>query len=964
MIVYVKFSFNGKSSTVALAPGLEPNELKLLLKTIFNLPSPKLIVGALGENDVVVPISVLCKSPSLIGKAHCQLIVANSFNSSNSSNSTLDSKIEQVFSNIRSFANELFSRGFLTDAQNKIIDTMLVNNSPLLFAAYSVAVSAQDSEYLAEIFRNLARLMTTEEGRLVCEAQEDLLEICDELYGAGKIIENQLLYLRHLILIREEVVVNAYDEYQSTNNVKQLAEALTNIAYTHPLGDNNDNTDKDSKKEETKTTQEDDDSLTMDQVSEGLMKIVSVMIKNKLITENEVDVLLELIALEDDVVIAAYELYLKNNQLNELQDTLLRCVRLEIRRRLGGDSSKSSPTAASSAASSATSSATSSASDSSSSDSNYHEKVKNFASLFTSPQSVQQLRSGNMDKLAEVLGIQVKQLEPHVPQDFLNLLIFAFFQGEEIFSQTEIFTLIKYYLQKNELVLSAWEVFNVQHDVADLFDTLKRILPKQNATPAAASAAPASPSSNKTTASATTSPSKAATSESLEARRAQALEAVNKAKKELLTHTLDMMIKQNLLTKSQADILIKKYSEGDNFLDNTIETYSSNKNIVEFLTNLTKYASQNSTEEATEEDAEGEENAEETQSDEDSDDAAFTQIAEIIREMLNSGVISPQIADVFVELINAKDSRILNAYKNYLSGGEGNVLVDSLLRIVRDTISEKLGEARKQLNLERDEESERDEVNTKKEKIPDEDEDDDEEDEEEEGEEDEGEEDSFDRRFEAIMKKMNLSELESAALKLAIAENHPSVRAGLIEYSQHNNEQSLFNHFRKAIKEVIDTTLSQDFQNNDEEEEEEEQEEEEQEDQEEDEQEDQEEDEENQENENNSEQDEDDVDAEAQDYDYSKYNEEDEEEDDQIEEEEEDEDDEEEEGELTTHDKWAVIFPELLNELSSNNLITKAQNKNLMQQFQNKDKKILQVIENYEGNGSMQELVSAFLSMV
>ena len=43
--------------------------------------------------------------------------------------------------------------------------------STLLFAAYSVAVSANDSEYLAEICKDLAISMATEQGKLACEAQ-------------------------------------------------------------------------------------------------------------------------------------------------------------------------------------------------------------------------------------------------------------------------------------------------------------------------------------------------------------------------------------------------------------------------------------------------------------------------------------------------------------------------------------------------------------------------------------------------------------------------------------------------------------------------------------------------------------------------------------------------------------------------------------------------------------------------
>jgi hypothetical protein len=62
-----------------------------------------------------------------------------------------------------------------------------------------VAVSANDSEYLAEICKDIAVTLTTREGRLACEAQDEVLQICDQLFVNDKITENQLLYLRHLV---------------------------------------------------------------------------------------------------------------------------------------------------------------------------------------------------------------------------------------------------------------------------------------------------------------------------------------------------------------------------------------------------------------------------------------------------------------------------------------------------------------------------------------------------------------------------------------------------------------------------------------------------------------------------------------------------------------------------------------------------------------------------------------------
>ena len=38
--------------------------------------------------------------------------------------------------------------------------------------------------------------------------------VCDKLYAAEEINEMQLLYLRHLVLIRDEAMASIYDQYQ------------------------------------------------------------------------------------------------------------------------------------------------------------------------------------------------------------------------------------------------------------------------------------------------------------------------------------------------------------------------------------------------------------------------------------------------------------------------------------------------------------------------------------------------------------------------------------------------------------------------------------------------------------------------------------------------------------------------------------------------------------------------------
>lgn len=110
-----------------------------------------------------------------------------------------------------------------------------LDDSNLLFAAYSVAVSANDARYLANICKDIAQSLESESGQLACEAQDEVLQICDQLYLNKRITENQLLYLRHLVLIREEAVADIYDDFQDKKiDITGMAKMLYELANVHP----------------------------------------------------------------------------------------------------------------------------------------------------------------------------------------------------------------------------------------------------------------------------------------------------------------------------------------------------------------------------------------------------------------------------------------------------------------------------------------------------------------------------------------------------------------------------------------------------------------------------------------------------------------------------------------------------------------------------------------------------------
>ncbi len=193
---------------------------------------------------------------------------------------------------------------------------------------------------MAEICKDLAQSLTTKDGRVACEAQDEVLQVCDQLYINSKITENQLLYLRHLVLIREESVAGIYDEFQEHQSVPMLAKSLYDLSNTHPYqqasvqspelvntyAEGHPNRDRlqPNKKEESSAT-------------EILSGVVALMIRSRTITNGEADVLLEMVKLNNVYVLGAYDLFINDNNLEELQDTLMRCGKLEIRKRLAAD---------------------------------------------------------------------------------------------------------------------------------------------------------------------------------------------------------------------------------------------------------------------------------------------------------------------------------------------------------------------------------------------------------------------------------------------------------------------------------------------------------------------------------------------------------------------------------------------------------------------------------------------------
>jgi hypothetical protein len=68
--------------------------------------------------------------------------------------------------------------------------------------------------------------------------------------------------------------------------------------------------------------------------------------------------------------------------------------------------------------------------------------------------------------------------------------------------------------------------------------------------------------------------------------KSNALAAVAEAKRELLKHSLEIMVKQGLVTTQAASTLYERALKGDPLIDAAIEGYAGDRNIMEFLDTL------------------------------------------------------------------------------------------------------------------------------------------------------------------------------------------------------------------------------------------------------------------------------------------------------------------------------------------------------------------------------------------
>ena len=333
-----------------------------------------------------------------------------------------------------------------------------------------------------------------------------------------------------------------------------------------------------------------------------------------------------------------------------------------------------------------------------------------------------------------------------MPTQFVKIVFIAVIRKQLDIYQAK--ALCDLYHANYDLVRSAWEVYTVQDDATDLIDTLRRVVkdltldeddnhegmessddsipnkPTSTATSSTNTGNGATTGNTKATQhtnNTTTSTTATAQAQAAYDRKQEALAAVSQAKRELLKHSLEMMVKQSIISGDSAAELYKRYLQGDTLAEAAIDAYAADRNVAEFLDTLQILANHTPTElsnmmkDVAEEAAENAISSSPTAVNTRLNAAispkasatnvlnstttsktttipvnvatAQMQLKGITAELARNQMISAEVHSILNRLISEADHRLIVAYEKYTTTQEGAKLIDTLLHVAAAEIA-------------------------------------------------------------------------------------------------------------------------------------------------------------------------------------------------------------------------------------------------------------------------------------
>ena len=520
----VRIVHGNVEKTIVLSGNTPSEEVNDILHIIYHLDNKLTVVGLLTDDGIVVPLSVACSSPDILPSTPCSLIVKEDLSSSISSKESVPEQIShineektevdglnineiysQVLNDISRFIYGLKNRDILSNKNARLLEDLLHDpSSTILYATYSVATASNDAEYFAQMCLQFARILDHGKGRNLCMAQDELLQVCDQLYKNRKIAEKKLLSLRRMILSFDESIQDLYSQFQSDNNVQLLAKSL------YQLVNDDDDDEGVPKVNSYKASQN---------IIAVLGSIVGDMLSNGRITSKMASSLFDLIKQKNIYVIAAFELYEADNNVKELQDSLIRALSL-------------------------------------------HSHDNSLTTQSNDGDSVDEDHV-DIDSLMQTVGVE-NVWSKSTPRRFI-ILIFASVHRNFLTREQGI-CLCDLYDGDYDIIREAYQAYCDNDDIQSFMDTIQSIaqgIDNDN-----------SSGTGGVRANIISSP-------------------VHAAKLSLLKYALDLMLRRNMLTRSECDLLLQQYElNQDELVESAIDSFNRDKDF-EYLFDTLKVLAEN-----------------------------------------------------------------------------------------------------------------------------------------------------------------------------------------------------------------------------------------------------------------------------------------------------------------------------------------------------------------------------------
>ena len=242
------------------------------------------------------------------------------------------------------------------------------------------------------------------------------------------------------------------------------------------------------------------------------------------------------------------------------------------------------------------------------------------------------------------------------------------------------------YQAKYDMVLAAWEVYKVQNDMRDFTDTLRRVVRDFSFDEEGAAEDEAKQKTG--TAASHAKASEERREGEADSKRA-AMQAVISAKLDLLKHSLEMMVKQELTTEPNATRLFERAKAGDVLVDAAIESYATDRDVADFLDTLQILANHSVEELDTFLRAASADQQQQAPAPRSAANAP-SDLRAIVTEMVRIGILlGNEETALLLDLVDRKDGRVMAAYESYANSHDKEDLFDTLFRIVSIEINAK-----------------------------------------------------------------------------------------------------------------------------------------------------------------------------------------------------------------------------------------------------------------------------------